>query len=349
MTTRQQQKIKAIVMFSGGLDSSLAVRILQEEGVEVEALHFTGAFHAGKFDEYDSSAKRFAEKFGVKLTIFKIEDDFINILENPRYGYGSNMNPCIDCRIYTLKKAKKYMEEAKAFFIATGEVLGQRPMSQRKDTLELIAKRSGLDGLLLRPLSAKLLKPTIPEERVWIDREKLFDISGRSRKLQMALADRYGIKNYPTPAGGCLLTDPQFSVRLKDLVKHSSLTLDDIELLKVGRHFRLSGDTKAIVGRNQDDNSRILELVKENDIVLKLKDIPGPLTILKGKPTEKDIEIAGTITARYSKAKQHDAVEASYYVVDSNNKAESYPRYRGKENSFPTTPAEDGVIRKYMI
>lgn len=254
MVKHEQKKIKALVMLSGGLDSSLAVRILQEQGLEVEAVHFTGVFHAGEFDEYDSSAGRFAKRFGVKLTILNIEEDFIDILKNPRYGYGSNINPCIDCRIYTLKKAKKYMDETDASFIATGEVLGQRPMSQRKNMLELVEKRSGLEGLLLRPLSAKLLEPTIPEEKGWIDREKLFDISGRSRKPQMALAKRYGIEDYPNPAGGCLLTDPQFSERLRDLLRHNNLTMGEMEFLKVGRHFRLSDDTKAVVGRSREDN-----------------------------------------------------------------------------------------------
>lgn len=335
-------------MFSGGLDSSLAIRILQEQGIEIEALHYTGAFHTGRFDEYNFSAKRFAEKSAVTLTVFKIEDDFIDILKNPRYGYGSNMNPCIDCRIYTLKKAKEYMEKTGASFIATGEVLGQRPMSQRKDTLKLIEKRSGLERLLLRPLSAKLLEPTIPEERRWVDREKLFDISGRSRKAQMALAEKYGIKKYPTPAGGCLLTDPQFSVRAKDLVEHDSLTMGEIELLKVGRHFRLSENAKAIVGRNKDDNKRILEHVKENDIILRLKDMPGPITIIRGRATKKEIELGGSITARYSKAREHDLVEVSQYVIDTNINSEPFPKDKIKAN-FSIRPAEDDVITKCMI
>ena len=348
---KNKGKIKALVMFSGGLDSSLAVRILQEQDIEVEAIHFTSVFHAGKFDEYDSSAECFADKFGVKLTTFHIEDDFIDILRNPRYGYGSNINPCIDCRIYTLKKAKGYMRKIGASFVATGEVLGQRPMSQRKDMLKLVEKRSELKGLLLRPLSAKLLEPTIPEEKGWVDREELFDLNGRSRKPQMALVERYGIKDYPTPAGGCLLTDPQFSVRIRDLLTHNSLTMGEIEFLKVGRHFRLSNDTKAIVGRNRDDNARILELVIENDIVLKLKDMPGPVTVLKGKPTDKEIKMAGAITARYSKAKERDLIKIShYYVVDANSTRErSLQKEKKNETYFSIKPAEDDVITKCMI
>ncbi len=340
MTNFQDKKrIKALVMFSGGLDSSLAARILQEQGVEVAGIHFTGVFHAGKFDEYHSRVRRFTDKFGIKLTTFCIEDDFIDILRNPRYGYGGNINPCIDCRIYTLKKAKEHMERTGASFVATGEVLGQRPMSQRRNILELVEKRSGLDGLLLRPLSAKLLEPTIPEEKGWVERENLLDMKGRSRKPQMALAERYGIKDYSTPAGGCLLTDPQFSERVRDLIKHNSLAMDEIEFLKVGRHFRLSNDAKAIVGRNQDDNDHILKVVKKNDVIIKLKDIPGPLTALKGRPATKEIEMAGAITARYSKAREHNGVEVSYYEVGADDRG----------GSFSIKPAKDADIKKCMI
>lgn len=349
MVKHEQQNIKALVMFSGGLDSSLVIRILQEQGIEMEAFHYTGAFHAGQFDEYDSSAKRFADRFSVRLSTFKIGDDFVDVLKNPRYGYGSNMNPCIDCRIYTLKKAKEYMEKIGAAFIATGEVLGQRPMSQRKNMLKLIEKHSGLDRLLLRPLSAKLLEPTIPEEKGWVDREKLFDISGRSRKVQIALAEKYGIKDYPNPAGGCLLTDPQFSVRVRDLVKYDSLTIDEIEFLKVGRHFRLSKDTKVVVGRDRDDNARILQLLKEDNIILRLKDMPGPIAILKGRPTAKDIELAGAITARYSKARTHNLVRIAYCALDAEKRKDHLFKDKRNESIFSVCPAYDEDIIKYII
>ncbi len=316
---------------SGGLDSLLAARIMLDHDVEVEAVHFVGVFHAGRFDERDSHVGRFTERFGIKLSALRIEDDFIDILKDPDHGYGSNLNPCVDCRIYTLKKARERMDKAGASFIVTGEVMGQRPMSQRKDMLELVEKKSGLDGILLRPLCAKLLKPTIPEERGWVDREKLFDISGRSRKPQMELAKKFGIEDYPSPAGGCLLTDPQFAVRLKDLFKHEEITMDAIELLKVGRHFRLSGKAKAVIGRNRDDNARMAELLKDDDIVLKLKDAPGPMTLLRGEVTDKEIETAGAITARYSKARN----EVSVRVTKSAGKEKSY---------FSVKPAGDDII-----
>lgn len=346
MVKQEQQKIKALVLFSGGLDSSLAIRILQEQGIGVEAVHFKGAIHAGRFDEYDTSAMRFAGKFGIKLRMLQIGDDFVDILKNPRYGYGSNMNPCIDCRIYTLKKAKEHMTKIGASFIATGEVLGQRPMSQRKNMLRLVEKNSGLEGLLLRPLSARLLEPTTPEEKGWVDRERLYDISGRSRKPQMALAEKYGVKEYPSPAGGCLLTDPQFSARVKDLVNFGNLTADEIEFLKVGRHFRLSNATKAVVGRNQDENKRIFELIRGDDIVIRLKDMPGPVTILRGRPTEKEIELAGAITARYSKARQHNLAKISCYRVNDKSIENPLP---GQERVLSISPAHDDILIKFLI
>jgi len=340
---------KALIMMSGGLDSLLALRIMQEQGVEVEALHFIGVFHAGKFEERDSDLERFTETSGVKLTIARIEDDFIDILKNPAYGYGSNLNPCVDCRIYTLKKAREYMDKSGASFIVTGEVVGQRPMSQRRNMLELVEKKSGLEGLLLRPLSAKRLKPTIPEEKGWIDREGLFDINGRSRKPQMALAKRFGIKDYPSPAGGCLLTDPQFAARLRDLIKYDELTTDAIELLKVGRHFRLSDSTKAIVGRNRDDNARMAELIKENDIILKLKDMPGPLTVLRGSPGDKEIEAAGSITVRYSKARREDSVRITKYAVATDGKGPGPLTGQKDKSYFSVRPAPDDVLTKCSI
>ncbi len=182
-----------------------------------------------------------------------------------------------------------------------------------------------------------------------MDREKLFDISGRSRKPQMALAEKYGIKDYPNPAGGCLLTDSQFSVKLRDLLKHNNLTMAEIEFLKVGRHFRLSQDAKAIIGRNRDDNTRILKLAGENDVILRLKDIPGPVIILRGKHTVEDIEMAGAITARYSKARNYNSVKISQYIVDGNGRKKPFPPDEKKEAYFLVRPVEDSVISKCII
>jgi len=241
----------------------------------------------------------------------------LDVVKHPKHGYGSNMNPCIDCRIFMLKKAKAYMESAGASFIITGEVLGQRPMSQRRDSMRLIEKEAGLEGFILRPLSAKLLPASIPEKEGWVDREKLLNMQGRSRKPQIRLADHFDIRDYPCPAGGCLLTDPGFAQRMKDLMDHNpNFSLNDVHLLKVGRHFRLSPKTKVIVGRNEEENRKIQTFSQEKDILLKVSKFPGPLSLLRGKLDDGDIRRAAGITAYYSKAKGLDEIEVTYQVVD---------------------------------
>jgi tRNA-specific 2-thiouridylase len=222
------------------------------------------------------------------------------------------MNPCLDCRILMFSRARERMEEMEAAFVFTGEVLGERPMSQRREAMRLIERESGLDGRLLRPLSARLLPPTIPEKEGLVDRDKLLAIEGRSRKPQMALAEQYNINDYPCPAGGCRLTDPGFARRMRDLVRHKeNFDLNDVNLLKVGRHFRLSPEAKAVVGRNQEENHRILALAKEGDILFEVQDWGSPITLLRGQASEKEIHLAAAITVRYS-----DALgEASEVVV----------------------------------
>jgi tRNA U34 2-thiouridine synthase MnmA/TrmU len=242
--------------------------------------------------------------------VLNVSEEYLSVVKNPKHGYGSNMNPCIDCRIFMLRKAKAYMEESGASFIVTGEVLGQRPMSQRRDAMRLIEKEAGLEGFILRPLSAKFLPASIPENEGWIDREKLLKIQGRSRKPQIQLADHYGIRDYPCPAGGCLLTDPGFAKRMKDLLRYfPDFSLNDVHLLKVGRHFRLSSKLKLVVGRKEEENQKIRTFSEEKDILLKLFRFPGPLSLLRGEAEEREIEQAAAITARYSKAKDLKKVE----------------------------------------
>jgi tRNA U34 2-thiouridine synthase MnmA/TrmU len=229
------------------------------------------------------------------------------------------MNPCIDCRIFMLKKSKAYMEESGAAFIVTGEVLGQRPMSQRRDAMRLIEKEAGLEGLILRPLSAQFLPITLPEREGWIDRDKLLNIQGRSRKPQIKLAEQFNIHDYPCPAGGCLLTDPGFGRRMKDLMDHDlDFSLNDVHLLKIGRHFRLSPKVKLVVGRNEEENQKIETFSREGDIVLKTAHYPGPVSLLRGDihGTEIEREKAASITARYSKAKGMDQVEVTYRKME---------------------------------
>jgi len=293
--------MRAIVLISGGLDSSLAIKGIQNQGIEVLAINFLIPFL--KYDltsSHNSFAKRIAEKLGCEFKIITLTDDYLEMVKNPKHGYGKNFNPCIDCKILMLKKAKNIMTEVGASFIATGEVLGQRPMSQHKQSLQRIEEESGLNGLLVRPLSALLLGPTIPQEKGWLKREFLFDIQGRGRRRQMVLAKEWGVEEYPWPGGGCLLTDPHFCRRLKDLLKYGKLSIEDIELLKLGRHFRITPDFKLIVGRDEEENGKIISLAKSQDPFFEPKKLPGPTGIGRGLLNQELKGIAARIIARYT-------------------------------------------------
>ena len=291
--------MKAIALLSGGLDSTLAARVVMEQGIELEALNFMTVFcTCTNRGATCLASQKAVETLGIPLKVFNVSEEYLSVVKHPKHGYGRNMNPCIDCRIFMLKKAKTYMAESGASFIVTGEVLGQRPMSQRKDAMRLIEKEAGLEGFILRPLSAKVLQVTVPEKEGWVDREKLLRIQGRSRKPQIELAEQYGVRDYPCPAGGCLLTDPGFAKRMKDLVANRpDFSLNDVHLLKMGRHFRFSRDVKLVVGRNEEENQKIQTFSQEEDILLKVSNLPGPLSLLRGKPDEGDVERAAAITA----------------------------------------------------
>ncbi|MFA4915226.1 MAG: tRNA 4-thiouridine(8) synthase ThiI [Syntrophales bacterium] len=290
-------KIKAIALLSGGLDSILAARLILDQGIEVEGVTFETPFFGAR------KARKAAEKIGLSLVTINITEEHLDMLKAPRYGYGKNMNPCIDCHTLMLNIAGKRMEETGADFIFTGEVLGQRPMSQTRQSLVLVAKNSGYRDYILRPLSAKLLAETKPETEGKIDRQKLLDIQGRSRKHQIEMAKNYGITEYSTPAGGCLLTDPMFSKRLQDLFEHhGDFRISDIELLKFGRHFRSSKTTKIIVGRNSTDNKAIQRLYHEGDIIVHMTHFPGPTVLVPHGGDNKACSHAAAICARYSDA-----------------------------------------------
>jgi len=302
---------KAIALLSGGLDSTLAVKLILDQGIEVEALNFVTPFctcnRKGRCE-----ARHVAEEFGIPWKTIAITEEFFRAIREPEYGYGSGMNPCLDCRILMFSRARERMEETGATFVFTGEVLGQRPMSQHRQAMHIIDRESGLDGRLLRPLSARLLEPTIPEKEGLVDREKLLAIQGRSRKPQMALAEEYGIADYPCPAGGCLLTDPGFARRMRDLVRfHPDFDLNDVNLLKVGRHFRLSPGAKAVIGRNEEENRRLQTLARQGDCLFEVTGCGSPITLLRGEAGEEEIHLAAAITARYSDA-QGDEVEVHY-------------------------------------
>ena len=297
--------MKALALLSGGLDSSLAIKLLLEQGIDVAAVNISTRFGGGKTDH----AALVAQELGVQFIRIKASDDYIEMLKNPKHGYGSNFNPCIDCHIYMIRKAGELLESEGASFVVTGEVLGQRPMSQNKGSLLRVAKESGLEDLLLRPLSAKRLKMTIPEREGWVDREKLLNIAGRGRKEQLQLAEKYGLTGYSAPAGGCLLTLKEFSNRLRDQLKiKDDLSDADIGLLKVGRHF-YEGSVQVIVGRNHEENLVILGLKGAEDSALHVVDIPGPVTIIRGGGGDDVIEYAARLTARYGRAKGLVSVE----------------------------------------
>jgi len=306
-------RIKAVVLFSGGLDSILASQLILEQGIDLEGVNFKSVFLAR--DE----VLPVADKLKLRLKVFDITDQHIRISRFPEYGHGKNMNPCLDCRIVMLKKAAEYMKETGASFLVTGEVLGERPMSQRKMAFNLIEKATGLKGRILRPLSAKLLEPTIPEIEGLVKREGLLDIQGRSRNRQMKLAEQRGIDYYPTPAGGCLLTDPGFSNRLKELFKHLPRPpVNDIRLLKYGRHFRMLNNIKIIIARDDKEVNCLLGLVKQGDLVFELADHPGPITIVRAKDKDAHLDWVkdvAALTARYSKLRDKKEVRVKYYGV----------------------------------
>jgi len=294
---------KAIGLLSGGLDSTLAVKLMLNQGIEVTALNFFTPFCTCTRKGCKHEANRIAEKFDIPIKVVAAGGEYIKMVKNPKHGYGRNMNPCIDCRIFMLKKAKKYMEEMGASFLFTGEVLGQRPMSQRRETMTIIEKEAGLEGLILRPLSAQFLEPTIPEKEGLIDREELFGIRGRWRKPQMELAEEFGIEDYLCPAGGCRLTDPQFARRVREAFEHDEDGIQDMNLLKYGRHFRLPSGVKVIVGRNEEENSIISRFAGERDLLMEVVGFGSPITLLKNSCDERGIKMAASVCGRYSNYK----------------------------------------------
>lgn len=305
--------VKGLVLFSGGLDSILSVKILQNQGIKIKAVNFKSFFFNSE------QARKAAGKLRISLKIVDFSREHLEMVKNPRHGYGKAMNPCIDCHILMLRKAREQMLKEKADFVATGEVLGERPMSQNPRSLRMIEKESSLEGYLLRPLSAKLLEPTIPEKEGKVKREELLGISGRSRKKQIELAKKFKIPWYPTPAGGCLLTDLEFSKKLKKLFQvFSQCQGNDVEILKVGRHF-WAGEVEIVVGRDEKENLTIKRLARPGDILVEMKNYPGPLTLARNYSQEKIpdefLERAKSLTKYYSiKARDRKGVEFKVLV-----------------------------------
>ncbi|MBI4377555.1 MAG: hypothetical protein HY578_00495 [Nitrospinae bacterium] len=306
---------KALGLLSGGLDSTIAVGLMIDLGIEVIALNFTSPFCTctSKNAGCKSHAIKAADKFGIKIKSVYMGQEYVDMVANPKHGYGRNLNPCLDCRIMMFKKAKDIMVEEGASFIFTGEVLGQRPMSQRRDAMNLIERDSGLKGLILRPLSARHFEPTIPEKEGIVDRERLLNLVGRSRRPQMELAEEMGIHDYPCASGGCLLTEYNFARRMKDLIHYSVIPdVRDTRLLRVGRHFRVDKDCKIIVGRDQSENERLERLSENDDYLFTVDGYEGPLVVLRGVIKDELIPITSQIAVRYSDAPKDREIPVRY-------------------------------------
>lgn len=306
---------RALAMVSGGLDSILAAKLIKDQGIEVIGVCFKSYF----FNE--TNAKRMTEQIGIRLEVVDFTDEHFEMVKDPKHGRGKNMNPCIDCHAMMMRYSGELLKKFDADFIITGEVLNQRPMSQNRSALDIVKKESGFSDKILRPLCAKNLKETQMEIDGLVDRDKLLDISGRSRKVQMELAEKWGIKDYPSPAGGCKLTEPNYSVRLKEILerKNNDVNAKDISLLRFGRHFVTPNGTKIIVSRTAEEGEHLKELLNKNDILFLVDKFNGAMVIIPegNNPNEEDITIACQIAVRYSKGKDESAVTVKYGNVST--------------------------------
>lgn len=303
----ERRTVRALGLCSGGLDSILSALVLKEQGIDVHWVSFETPFFSS------AKAKKASQQTGVPLVVKRITSVYMQMMRSPSVKYGKNMNPCMDCHTLMFRLAGEIMAERGFDFLFSGEVLGQRPMSQTRTSLRYVEKHSGCDGFILRPLSAKRLPETIPEQQGLVDRRRLLDLSGRSRKPQLQLARQFGVSDFPAPAGGCLLTDKTFSRRLKDLLDHQETVLEkDLDLLKFGRHMRLEPQTKIVVGRTRQDNEQIGRCIDpKTDLVLRVDPFPGPLVVMPGGGGEAMVLLAAGICAGYSKAPNHIPVTVS--------------------------------------
>jgi tRNA-uridine 2-sulfurtransferase len=308
MTTRYD----GLLMFSGGLDSAIAAHLLKNQGLSLLGIHFVLPFYSGIGREH-RQVQSFADALGLPLRIIEEGEEFFTMVRSPKFGFGKSANPCLDCRIHRLEKARKIMEEVGASFIATGEVIGQRPKSQRLECLHLIERRTGLEGRLLRPLCAQHLDPTLPETEGAVKREHLFGWTGRSRHPQLAYAREHGLQHM-SPAGGCLLTMVPSGKRYLQLVeRYPDFDLTDFKLIAYGRHFLLTDHCRMVIARDDAENEPIEKIVTENDLCFDLADTPGPMGVGRGKFTEEDIATAAAMVARYSRARSEPQVRVKVF------------------------------------
>ncbi len=303
--------MKAIALFSGGLDSTLALKLLIDQGIEVLAVNINTGFGSTK-DRYEHMLN-LCNQVGAELKIIDIESEFLqDVLFDPKHGYGKNFNPCIDCHAKMFAVAKRVMEAEGASFLISGEVLGQRPMSQNKEAMQTVLNESNCNGLLLRPLSAKALAPTIAEINGWVDREKLEGIVGRSRERQLELVEEIGLKDFESPGGGCLLTDENFAKKMFDFIKYDTFEVKDIPVMKYGRHLRLPDGAKLVVGRNKDENLHLQNSNNEKYYHVKSVALPGPHSLLSRSATDADKELAAKIILTYCKTKEDTVYKISF-------------------------------------
>lgn len=303
--------MKAIALFSGGLDSTLAIKLIRDQGIEVLAVNINTGFGSTK-DRLDHM-QSMCDQVGAELKIIDIQNEFLQeVLFDPKHGYGKNFNPCIDCHAKMFAVAKRIMEAEGASFLVSGEVMGQRPMSQNKDALQTVLNESNCDGLLLRPMSALALAPTIAETNGWVDRDKLEGITGRSRDRQLEMVKEIGLEDFESPGGGCLLTDENFSKKMVDFIKHDKFEVKDIPVMKFGRHLRLSDGAKLVVGRNQEENGYLQDIDNDKFLHVKTVGLPGPHAMLSANATDADKACATKIILTYCKTKEDETYTISY-------------------------------------
>lgn len=320
------QKRKAIALFSGGLDSTLAMKLVQDQGIEVIACNINTGFGATR--DRKEHMQHMCDQIGVELRIIDIQSEYLqDVLFDPKHGYGKHFNPCIDCHAKMFEVAKRVMDAWDASFLISGEVLGQRPMSQNADALRTVLNEANVDGLLLRPMSAKRLEPTIAETEGWVDREQLEGIQGRSRDRQMELAEQFGLTDYESPGGGCLLTDANFALKMRDFIAHDTFEIKDIPVVKHGRHFRLKEGAKLVIGRNKEENEQIEQIVNDKFIHIRTDGIPGPHSLLSADASEADKAFALRAILTYCKTKP----DQTYHLDFEGERIEGIPLHARSE------------------
>ena len=307
--------MKALALYSGGLDSLLAMKVVKDQGIEVVAVNVNIGF--GSTTDRSKYMKNMCDQIGVELQILDLRELYLDeVLFDPKYGYGKNFNPCIDCHGFMFRHTGKLLEKFNADFMISGEVLGQRPKSQRKEAMEQVKGLSEYDDLIVRPLCAKLLEPSLPEREGWIDRDKLLDINGRNRQRQLDMAKEIGLKDFESPGGGCLLTDEQFSARLRDFVDHDKLEVEDIDTLKAGRHLRLPNGAKLIIGRHQEVNEKLKAITSKKYYHVRLQGAPGPYSLIDKKASKEDLELAAQFIVTYGKTELDKTYSVKFFDTE---------------------------------